>query len=70
MLLRKGSIDEALIKNLSGGRRSGFSIDNQVRIGSQDQPGREKLPRLIQKVYEVDPLLCPRCAGNRFGSVP
>jgi transposase-like protein len=47
MLLREGKIDEALIKKLLGWRHSGFSIHHQVRIGSQDQPGREKLAQYI-----------------------
>ena len=47
MLRREGVIDEALIKKLLGRRHSGFSIHHQVRIGSQDQPGREKLAQYI-----------------------
>ncbi len=47
MLRREGVIDEVLIKKLLGWRHSGFSIHYQVGIGSQDQPGREKLAQYI-----------------------
>lgn len=47
MLQREGKIDEALIKKLLGWRHSGFSIHHQVRIGSQDQTGRETLAQYI-----------------------
>ncbi len=47
MLRREGKIEDALIKKLLGWRHSGFSIHHQVRIGSQDQPGREKLAQYI-----------------------
>ncbi len=57
MLRREGVIDEALIKKLLGWRHSGFSIHHQVRIGRQDQPGREKLAEYILRAGDKNFLL-------------
>ena len=32
-------------------------------LGKERREGRPRWARLITKVYEADPLLCPRCGG-------
>ena len=47
MLQHEGRIDEALIRTLLGWRRSGFSVQNEVRVGSQDVAGRRRVAESI-----------------------
>jgi D-serine dehydratase len=54
--------------NVSRGRRKKAQTDNQVPyiLESELSPKefRKKWARLIQKIYEVDPLKCPKCQGS------
>ncbi len=43
MLQQEGRIDEELIRKLLGWRHSGFSVQNEVRVGSQDVAGRRRV---------------------------
>ena len=39
---------------------------NEINILESEQPSKESRKnwaRLIQKIYEVDPLTCPKCSG-------
>jgi hypothetical protein len=47
MLLRERRIDEPVIRKLLGWCHSGFSLDNAVRIGSDDNEGRRALSEYI-----------------------
>ena len=47
MLLPEHRIDEAVIRTLLGWRHSGFSLHNEVRIGSQDGEGRRAVAEYI-----------------------
>ena len=47
MLLRERRIDEAVIRKLLGWRHSGFSLHNEVRIGSQDNEVRRAVSEYI-----------------------
>ena len=52
--------------NVSRGKRKETKEDGVPRILEADKAGRNtgKLgPRLIQKIYEVDLLTCPKCRG-------
>ncbi len=57
MLRREGKIDDALIKKLVGWQ-SGFRIHHQVRLGSRDQPGREKLAQYILRAPFSQQKMC------------
>jgi len=39
-------------------------IENIIDIGLSNKAFRKSWARLIQKVYEADPLLCPKCQGQ------
>ena len=39
-------------------------IANIIETGFSNKAFRRSWARLIQKIYEVDPLLCPRCSGQ------
>jgi len=39
-------------------------IENIIDIGLSNKAFRKSWARLIQKIYEVDPLLCPKCQGQ------
>ena len=43
MRRQEGRIDEALIRKLFGRRHSSFSVQNGVRVGSQDVAGRRRV---------------------------
>ncbi len=47
MLQQEGRIDEELIGKLLGWRRSGVSVQNAVRVGSQDVAGRRRVAESI-----------------------
>lgn len=47
VLQQEGRIDEELIRKLLGWRRSGFSVQNEVRVGSQDVAGRRRVAESI-----------------------
>jgi hypothetical protein len=54
--------------NVSRGSRLKKGIDNVIPCILEPQ-GNEKIfrrnwSRLIQKIYEVDPLVCPKCQGS------
>jgi hypothetical protein len=42
-------------------RSGGMEINNQSAVSSA--AFRRNRARLIQKIYEIDPLLCPKCQG-------
>ena len=53
--------------NVSGGKRQKEGSDEDIPC-IRESPGNEKIfrrnwARLIQKIYEVDPLVCPKCQG-------
>ena len=41
LLLRKGRIDEGIVRQMRGWRHSGFSVDRRVRRAARDTKGRE-----------------------------
>ena len=47
MLQQAGRIDEELIRKLLGWRHSGFSVQNEVRVGSRDVAGRRRVAESI-----------------------
>ena len=49
MMLRAGLVTPQRVKLLLSWKHSGFNVDGSVRV--------------IKKIYEVDPLLCPECSG-------
>ena len=54
-------------RNVSRGRRKkqGMKESEYVIEGDQYNKGANKSwARLIQKIYEVDPLICPKCGGK------
>ena len=52
--------------NVTRGRLKKEGDEPETHIIEDESPGRlnRSWARLIQKIYEVDPLLCPRC-GKR-----
>jgi len=54
--------------NKSRGQRIKADQDNDIAniidTGLSDKVFRKSWARLIQKIYEVDPLLCPKCQGQ------
>lgn len=52
--------------NATRGRLKKEDSQPEYRIIEDDSPGglNRSWARLIQKIYEVDPLLCPRCQGK------
>jgi hypothetical protein len=54
-LIVKGSC--LSLSNLLSWKHSGFSVDNSILIPAS----RQSWARLIQKVYKIDPLVCPQC---------
>lgn len=54
--------------NKSRGMRKKAGMDDQVpalvESGISSAAFRENWARLIQKIYQVDPLLCPKCQGE------
>ncbi|MBC8390483.1 MAG: transposase, partial [Actinobacteria bacterium] len=52
--------------NATRGRLKKEESQPQFHIIEDDSPGRpnRSWARLIQKIYEVDPLLCPKCGGE------
>ncbi|MFC1532528.1 hypothetical protein ACFL7M_04055 [Thermodesulfobacteriota bacterium] len=78
MLLAKGKITHDLINMLMSWRHSTFNVscgkrkqENQdewiPRILESDETSKEyrkNWARLIQKIYELDPLTCPKCQGR------
>ena len=77
MLLSEGKINRDMIAlmdkwrhsvfNVSRGRRKKAGMDDQVPCLLMTELGpaecRKNWARLIQKIYEVDPLICPKCNG-------
>ncbi len=57
-------MDDALIKKLGGWRHSGFRSHHQVRIGSQDQPGREKLAQSILRAPFSQQKMCDHATSR------
>ena len=49
--------------NVTRGRLKKEEIEPEFHIIEDDSPGglNKSWARLIQKIYEVDPLICPRC---------
>ena len=75
LLRRRGLLSEERIELLLSWRRSGFSVHNRVytRKGGHDTPVpppseraalRRRWANLIRRVYETDPLVCPRCGAE------
>ncbi len=65
-LCAEGRLDPELAGRMLKWRHSGFSVHNQVRVKAGDATGRRckaNWARLIQKVYEIDPLQCSNCGG-------
>jgi hypothetical protein len=56
--------------NVSRGRRKNHAKDNPIPCILEPEltskAFRKDWARLIQKIYEVDPLLCPRCNGSMY----
>ena len=54
--------------NVSRGRRKKAQADDQIPYILEpemtDKAFRKNWARLIQKIYEVDPLTCPKCQGS------
>ena len=54
--------------NKSRGLRKKAGIDDQlpalIEPGMSSKEFRQNWARLIQKIYRVDPLLCPHCLGS------
>ncbi len=54
--------------NKSRGLRKKAGTDDQVpaliESGASSKEFRQNWARLIQKIYHVDPLLCPKCLGS------
>mgnify|MGYP001814308730 CR=1 FL=1 len=54
--------------NVARGKRKKAAVDDQIPSIIEPELGtgalRRNWARLIQKVYEVDPLLCPKCAAQ------
>lgn len=59
--------DRNLLKKLSGLRKKA-GRDNDVPAlmdaGVSRKGFRKNWARLVQKIYEVDPLICPKCQGK------
>ncbi|MFC1816706.1 transposase, partial [Thermodesulfobacteriota bacterium] len=53
--------------NVARGKRKKVGIDDQITCILEPEMGdkefRKNWARLIQKIYEVDPLTCPKCSG-------
>jgi len=54
--------------NVSRGKRKKAGIDDKIpgilAPEQSNRASRRSWARLIQKIYEVDPLVCPKCSGN------
>ncbi len=52
--------------NIIRGRLKKEGDEPETHIIEDDNPGglNRSWARLIQKIYEVDPLICPRCGGE------
>ena len=54
--------------NVARGKRKKGDADDRIPCILEpeltDQTFRRNWARLIQKIYEVDPLLCPKCSGT------
>ena len=53
--------------NKSRGRKKADQdddIENIIDTGLSNKAFRKSRARLMQKIYEVDPLLCPKCQGQ------
>jgi hypothetical protein len=54
--------------NVSRGKRQKEDIDDAIPCILEPQGNvkafRKSWARLIQKIYEVDPLICPKCQGS------
>jgi hypothetical protein len=67
MLKKEGKITDAVIENMMSWHHSGFHVHIGERIWKNDvssKKWRKNWARLIQKIYEVDPLICPKCQGG------
>jgi hypothetical protein len=49
LLLREEKIDEEVVRSMRGWPHSGFSIDNSVQIGSEDEEGMQRLVSYISR---------------------
>ncbi|MFH1878092.1 MAG: hypothetical protein ABH883_04735 [Candidatus Omnitrophota bacterium] len=53
--------------NVSRGKRKKAMIDDTIPCILEpvltDKAFRKNWARLIQKIYEIDPLICPKCSG-------
>jgi len=49
LLLREEKIDEEVVRSMRGWPHSGFSIDNSVQIGSEDEEGMQRLISYISR---------------------
>jgi len=73
---KEGKIHNAVIENMLSWHHSGFHVYIGDRIEPDDiipriipnetssKKARQSRARLIQKIYEVDPLCCPKCQGS------
>ena len=54
--------------NVSRGKRKKQKKDELIssilELNGSSKESRKNWARLIQKVYEVDPLICPKCSGQ------
>ncbi len=54
--------------NVARGKRKKADEDDKIpcilESELSDQDFRRNWPRLIQKIYEFDPLVCPKCSGE------
>ena len=53
--------------NVTRGKRKKADVDNKIPYILEpeltDKAFRRNWAQLIQKIYEVDPLVCPKCSG-------
>jgi hypothetical protein len=47
LLLKRGKIDESLVRQMSGWQHSGFDVNFTVRLGPDDVAGRERLAQYM-----------------------
>lgn len=52
LLLEKQLINKDLVQKILQWRHTGFNVHSKVRA------------EMIKKVYEIDPLICPKCGGT------
>jgi hypothetical protein len=69
LLLQENLISQALVEKIMGWRHSGFSVHSKVKVSTSEEGAkisRRGWAEMIRKVYEVDPMACPKCGGEYF----